>query len=310
MNARPHFSTLETSRVGGSFGLGGLLPRSSSVGGVEPAPTRRILYVTSEMTDFIKSGGLGDVSAALPRSLRRQYDVRVLIPGYRQVTSAHPEMRIVARLDAAHGLPACELGEVVSPDGLTIYVVLCPDLFDREGIKGPPETWDQTIEIAKALHRPEQDQYGFVTTARRGLYAGLELYQIMATHGGIWLDAEFQPHFNNEIGAKSLAILIELMKYAHPVTLNAADDEANAALANGSAVFAPMEWGTSALTNPQFTKFADVFEAAVVPKGSTPESRQAPLAGGFGQYINIHGSDKRAAFEFIVFRKGGEPAGR
>jgi starch synthase len=85
------------------------------------------------MTDFIKSGGLGDVSAALPRSLRRQYDVRVLIPGYRQVTSAHPEMRIVARLDAAHGLPACELGEVVSPDGLTIYVVLCPDLFDREG---------------------------------------------------------------------------------------------------------------------------------------------------------------------------------
>jgi starch synthase len=40
---------------------------------------------------------------------------------------------VVARLGAAHGLPACELGQIDSPDGLTIYVILCPDLYDREG---------------------------------------------------------------------------------------------------------------------------------------------------------------------------------
>lgn len=97
------------------------------------SPRRRILYVTSEMSDFIKSGGLGDVSAALPRSLRFMYDVRVLIPGYRQITADHPDMEVVARLPAAHGLPAGELGRIVSVDGLTIYVILCPDLYDREG---------------------------------------------------------------------------------------------------------------------------------------------------------------------------------
>ncbi|WP_375459053.1 glycogen synthase GlgA [uncultured Enterovirga sp.] len=85
------------------------------------------------MSDFIKAGGLGDVSAALPRSLRSLYDVRVLIPGYRQVVSEHPDLEIVARLDAAHGLPACELGRVISADGLIIYVIVCPDLYDREG---------------------------------------------------------------------------------------------------------------------------------------------------------------------------------
>ena len=94
---------------------------------------RRILYVTSEMSDFIKAGGLGDVSSALPRSLQQLYDVRVLIPGYRRVTSEHPEIETVARLEAAFGLPACDLGRVVSADGLVIYVLLCPDLFDREG---------------------------------------------------------------------------------------------------------------------------------------------------------------------------------
>ena len=96
-------------------------------------PLRRILYVTSEMADFVKSGGLGEVSAALPRSLRQRYDVRVLIPGYRQITAGRTDIAVVARLPAAHGLPAAELGRIDCADGLIIYVILCPDLFDREG---------------------------------------------------------------------------------------------------------------------------------------------------------------------------------
>jgi starch synthase len=41
-----------------------------------------ILFVTSEFADFVKVGGLADVSADLPRALRRKgLDVRVLLPG-------------------------------------------------------------------------------------------------------------------------------------------------------------------------------------------------------------------------------------
>ena len=104
------------------------------------AGTQRILYVTSEITDFVKTGGLGDVSAALPRSLQSLYDVRVLIPGYRHVTSQAVEMAVVARLPAAHGLPACDLGRIDCADGLVIYVLLCPDLFDRPGSPYGDET--------------------------------------------------------------------------------------------------------------------------------------------------------------------------
>ena len=107
---------------------------------VSQEPSQRILYVTSEITDFVKAGGLGDVSAALPRSLGQLYDVRVLVPGYRQVTAKNPDIPVVARLPAAYGLPACELGRVDCPDGLTIYVILCPDLFDREGSPYGDET--------------------------------------------------------------------------------------------------------------------------------------------------------------------------
>jgi starch synthase len=92
----------------------------------------RLLFVTSEMSDFVKAGGLGEVSAALPRALRQAHDIRVLIPGYPRVVEGR-QVSTVARLPGAFGLPACELGRIDMPDGLIIYVLLCPDLYDRDG---------------------------------------------------------------------------------------------------------------------------------------------------------------------------------
>jgi glycogen synthase len=56
-----------------------------------------ILYVTPEIADFVKAGGLGDVSAALPRALRGRCDVRVLLPGYRQVLQRCPALEVLGR---------------------------------------------------------------------------------------------------------------------------------------------------------------------------------------------------------------------
>jgi starch synthase len=94
----------------------------------------RILYVTPEIADFVKAGGLGDVSAALPRALRAaSCDVRILIPGYRQVLRRCERMDIVGCLDGLAGIPRCEIGQVQMSDGLIAYVILAPSLYDREG---------------------------------------------------------------------------------------------------------------------------------------------------------------------------------
>ncbi len=92
-----------------------------------------ILFVTSEIADYIKAGGLGEVSAALPRALRQHYDVRVLIPGYRQVLSQIGTVEEIARLPASFGIPSCGIGRARTTDGLTVYVLLCPELYDRDG---------------------------------------------------------------------------------------------------------------------------------------------------------------------------------
>lgn len=93
---------------------------------------KKILFVTPEFTGLIKTGGLGDVCAALPKALAARHDVRVLIPGYRQIINNH-SITIVARLEGYAGLPPCKIGELTMDNGSTIYVVVCPELYEREG---------------------------------------------------------------------------------------------------------------------------------------------------------------------------------
>lgn len=59
----------------------------------------RVLFVTSELTDLVKAGGLGEVSAYLPRVLRDGgLDTRIMIPGYRQVLAKIGAPHVVAEL--------------------------------------------------------------------------------------------------------------------------------------------------------------------------------------------------------------------
>ncbi len=92
-----------------------------------------VLFVTSEFDDFVRVGGLGAVSAALPRALRANADVRVILPGYRSVLQNVGSLEIVGHCPAIAELPPCDIGKVETEDGLPVFLVLCPSLYDRSG---------------------------------------------------------------------------------------------------------------------------------------------------------------------------------
>lgn len=91
------------------------------------------LFVTTEMTDYVKTGGLGDVAAALPRALNRWHDVRVLIPGYPAVLDRARGLRWEGWTQPVAGLPAARIGRARTEDGLEVYVLRQSSLFERVG---------------------------------------------------------------------------------------------------------------------------------------------------------------------------------
>ncbi len=91
-----------------------------------------VLSVTSEIYPLVKTGGLADVTGALPIVLGEHgVSARTLVPGYRQVMSALGKTRKVATFRNLFGGPArllrARLGE------LELLVIDAPHLYDRPG---------------------------------------------------------------------------------------------------------------------------------------------------------------------------------
>jgi starch synthase len=95
----------------------------------------RILYVTSEVFPLAKTGGLADVSAALPDALSAlNVDVRLLLPGYPQVIERAVNPREVARVDDLLGCGEVRLLAARLPDSeIPLWLVDCPALYLRGG---------------------------------------------------------------------------------------------------------------------------------------------------------------------------------
>jgi starch synthase len=106
-----------------------------------------VLFVSSEVAPFAKTGGLGDVAAALPRALgARGHDVRIVMPMYSRVQTPDRKFetviaeavlvlggtRVVFSVSEA-ALPPTK-GPSASDAKIPVYFVRCPGLYDREGI--------------------------------------------------------------------------------------------------------------------------------------------------------------------------------
>jgi len=102
---------------------------------VSDAAPARVLFATPEIAPWVKTGGLGDVSAALPAALADAgLEVRVLVPGYPALLAAFPERIVAARIDDPGGqlLPAT-LSRVALRARLELLLLECPARFERHG---------------------------------------------------------------------------------------------------------------------------------------------------------------------------------
>lgn len=92
----------------------------------------RVLSVASEIYPLIKTGGLADVTGALPGALAPLgVQVRTLIPGYPAVIQALEKSVTVHKYLEFFGGPACILS--ARAHGLDLFVLDAPHLYERPG---------------------------------------------------------------------------------------------------------------------------------------------------------------------------------
>lgn len=90
----------------------------------------RVLFASSEAYPLAKTGGLGDVSAALPAApARLGIDVRLILPGYLSALDRAVDKRALSFLPGGGRLV---FGRVPS-SGLPVYLLDRPDHFRRSG---------------------------------------------------------------------------------------------------------------------------------------------------------------------------------
>ena len=114
-----------------------------------PFPQRSVLFVSSEVYPYAKTGGLADVSSALPQALREfNHDVRVIMPKYGFIGEKKQKIHIINRTQGLDfnigGTPTTV--NVKSSAILTqrtrvqVYLAESDEYFSRMGLYSDPVT--------------------------------------------------------------------------------------------------------------------------------------------------------------------------
>jgi starch synthase len=102
---------------------------------------RRVLHVAAEMSPYASAGGLGEVVGSLPAALQScGWAPTVLLPRYRGLRDRLPASKRVwsgtVQVEQPFFVEVWEVGSRTAP---RLWLLDCPQLFDRDGIYGDAE---------------------------------------------------------------------------------------------------------------------------------------------------------------------------
>ncbi len=165
----------------------------------------KVLSVASEVFPLVKTGGLADVTGALPGALAREdVDMRTLVPAFPAVTNQLSEAELAHEYVDLFGAPARVLAGRAA--GLDIFAVDAPHLFNRPGnpYVGPDGTdWPDNARRFAALARVAAD-------IGRG---GIDAFQPQVVHAHDW-QAGLAPAYLKYSGRRGPGTLITVHNLA------------------------------------------------------------------------------------------------
>lgn len=213
------------------------------------------------------------------------------------------------------------------------------DVFKDAGLK-PPETWDDYLAAAKALHGKDMNgdgtpDYGSCISKKRNAQAYWFITSIaggyiqsQGTSQGVFFNTDdMAPLVNNEAFGKALDVLAETTKYGPPNEINLDVGDTRGLFTSGRCALS-LDWGDigTLAIDPASSKVIDKVGSAILPGSTEVLNRDtgkleactadtcpyavngvnhAPFAafGGWSGGINANASDKvkNAAYAFFSY---------
>ena len=263
---------------------------------VEMAP--EAIY-EKEMTEFVTESGAYDVIQFNPAWIadysRHLEPLEPLAKKYNLDFKLDDVMPIFSNLYCSwagvwYGMPW---------DGDTHMMYFRKDAFAKKGLL-PAKTWDEYLNIAKALNGYDWDgdgeiEYGTAAYLKRGRTYWWFLERLPG-FGGNYFDENMNPLINTEAGVKALENLLETIKYMPPGVLDYSYSELRTAYVKGD-IGMCFQWtcvGKGA-EDPNESKIVGKTGYALVPGGKTM------IAGGWDLAIPKYSRQKGAAIHFLHF---------
>jgi sorbitol/mannitol transport system substrate-binding protein len=135
------------------------------------------------------------------------------------------------------------------------------DLFEKAGIEiNGRLTWDQTLDIAKKLHDPDNGVYGICLRGKAGWGENMALISTMGNaYGARWFNEEWKPEFDGQEWKDALSMYVNILgKYGPPgATSNGFNENLSLFNAGKCAMWIDATVAASFVTNPKDSKVAD-----------------------------------------------------
>jgi starch synthase len=140
----------------------------------------RVLHACSEVYPLLKTGGLADVSGALPPALSRiGCDVRMVLPGFPSIMSGIGPVREMVALQNRFGADRIRLLLGQLPNGVPAYVIDAPALYAREG--------NPYADAGNIAYPDNYRRFGLLARVAADLAAGLDPgWQAQIVHCHDW----------------------------------------------------------------------------------------------------------------------------
>ncbi|WP_151448535.1 glycogen synthase GlgA [Lacisediminimonas profundi] len=140
----------------------------------------RVLHACSEVFPLLKTGGLADVTGALPPALARAgCDVRLVLPGFPAMLAGIGPTREIATLSHRFGAARVRLLLGQLPSGVSAYVIDAPELYARAG--------NPYNDADNHAYADNHRRFGLLAWIAADLAVGLDPdWQAQVVHGHDW----------------------------------------------------------------------------------------------------------------------------